>query len=104
MRRVLHEYKITGIKTNINYLRRILDIPEFIEGRYNTSFIESNSDELLGETITDKEKLDSENVALVAAYVDYLMNLDENKSNVNSDNRPISRWKEFGLQKGVLRI
>ena len=40
---------------------------------------------------------------MIAAYIDYLMNLEENKG-TSSDNRPISRWKEFGLQKGVLRI
>ncbi|MDC7155331.1 acetyl-CoA carboxylase biotin carboxylase subunit, partial [Bacteroides faecis] len=46
----------------------------------------------------------SENVALIAAYMDYLMNLEENNSGMATDNRPISKWKEFGLHKGVLRI
>ena len=55
MRRVLYEYKITGLKTNLTYLKRI-------------------------------------------------MNLEENSSTQSSDGRPISRWREFGLQKGVLRI
>jgi len=40
---------------------------------------------------------------MIAAYIDYLMNLEENNSG-SSDNRPISRWREFGLKKGVLRI
>ena len=45
-----------------------------------------------------------ENMAMVAAYVDYLFNLDENTPVRTVDSRPISRWREFGLQKGVLRI
>ena len=45
-----------------------------------------------------------ENMAMIASYIDYLMNLEENKSPQLSDARPISRWREFGLQKGVLRI
>lgn len=45
-----------------------------------------------------------ENIALIAAYMDYLMNLEENNSGLAADNRPISKWKEFGLHKGVLRI
>ena len=45
-----------------------------------------------------------ENIAMIASYIDYLMNLEENKSPQLSDARPISRWREFGLQKGVLRI
>jgi biotin carboxylase (EC 6.3.4.14) len=43
-------------------------------------------------------------MAMIASYIDYLMNLEENKSPQLSDARPISRWREFGLQKGVLRI
>ena len=27
MRRVLYEYKITGLKTNIGYLRHIMNVP-----------------------------------------------------------------------------
>jgi TonB-dependent SusC/RagA subfamily outer membrane receptor len=50
-----------------------------------------------------KKEEETENIAMIAAYIDYLMNLEENKS-ASSDNRPISRWREFGLQKGVLRI
>lgn len=103
MRRVLHEYKITGLKTNITYLRRIIDIPDFIEGRYDTSFIEKHAERLQWPVHPDNEQ-ESENIALVAAYMDYLMNLEENRPGTASDNRPISRWREFGLQKGVLRI
>lgn len=102
MRRVLHEYKITGLKTNISYLRRMMDIPDFVQGCYDTSFIEKNADRLQ-EPVTSDDEHESEDIALVAAYMDYLMNLEENKG-TTSDNRPISRWREFGLQKGVLRI
>ena len=45
----------------------------------------------------------AENIAMIAAYMDYLMNLEENRGDA-TDNRPISKWKEFGLHKGVLRI
>ena len=37
MRRVLYEYKITGVKNNISYLRKIMDIPDFVEGKYCTN-------------------------------------------------------------------
>ena len=101
MRRVLYEYKITGIKTNINYLRCIVETEDFIDGKYDTGFIPKHSDHLhIGiKTHTEEE----ENVAMIAAYIDYLMNLDEN-STQSTDNRPISRWREFGLHKGILRI
>ena len=102
MRRVLHEYKLTGVKNNISYLRAIMDTPDFVEGHFDTGFIAKNS-EFLQQRITRTSEY-SENIALIAAYIDYLMNLEENNSGMAADNRPISKWKEFGLHKGVLRI
>lgn len=101
MRRVLYEYKITGLKTNLGYLKRIMYVPDFVRGEYNTLFIEKNA-RMLVRTNTSNEEL--ENVAMIAAYMDYLVNLEENTSGTLPDGRPISRWREFGLQKGVLRI
>ena len=102
MRRVLHEYKITGLKTNIGYLRRIMDTSDFVQGKYDTSFIEKNAGQL--QHPVEEGGTETENIAMIAAYIDYLVNLEENRSGQASDNRPISRWREFGLQKGVLRI
>jgi len=102
MRRVLHEYKITGVKTNISYLRCIMDTPDFVKGKYDTGFIEKNADRLQKGIHSNSEE--EENVALIASYIDYIMNLEENSSSQTTDNRPISRWREFGLHKGVLRI
>ncbi|HZU27698.1 MAG TPA: acetyl-CoA carboxylase biotin carboxylase subunit [Bryobacteraceae bacterium] len=38
-RRALEEYAITGVKTNLGFLRHIMDDPEFIAGRLHTGFI-----------------------------------------------------------------
>jgi acetyl-CoA carboxylase biotin carboxylase subunit len=99
--RVLHEYKITGIKTNINYLKSIIDVPDFIEGKYDTGFILKHTEELKKGAVS--ENGEAENIALIAAYIDYLVNLEENRSD-KTDNRPGSRWRNFGLHKGLLRI
>lgn len=103
MKRVLHEYKITGLKTNIPYLRSILDAADFTEGKYDTGFIEKNAEIL--QSTSAKNDEEAENIAIIAAYIDYIMNLEENSlTDRINDNRPISRWRNFGLQKGVLRI
>lgn len=102
MRRVLHEYKITGIKTNIGYLGCIMHTPDFVLGKYDTGFISKNGENLQKCSCNTDEE--TENIAMIAAYIDYLMNLAENSSGVSTDNRPYSRWREFGLHKGVLRI
>jgi len=101
MRRVLYEYKITGIKTNINYLRRIMDTNDFLRGKYDTGFIEKNSEFLLKSTY-ESTKDETEDIAIIAAYMDYILNLEENTPKT-ADNRPVSRWREFG-KRNVLRI
>ena len=102
MRRVLYEYKITGLTTNIRYLRRIIDVPDFKKGNYNTYFIERNQKRLQPR---QGFKNDSEPMAVIAAYIDYLMNVEENKPNgVNEESSALTRWRAFGLQKGVLRV
>ena len=78
-----------------------MNVPDFVEGHYDTLFIPKHQ-QMLNEWAQKKEE-DTENIALIAAYIDYLMNLEENKT-TTGDNRPISRWREFGLKKGVLRI
>ncbi len=102
MRRVLYEYKITGLTTNIRYLRRIIDVPEFKEGNYNTHFIERNQERLRPRP---GFKNDSETMAVIAAYIDYLMNVEENQPTTGEvESSAINRWRSFGLQKGVLRV
>ena len=39
MRRALQDFAIAGIQTNLPLFQRILDDPDFIEGRYDTSFL-----------------------------------------------------------------
>lgn len=100
MRRALYEYKITGLITNIRYLRRIIDVPQFKEGCYDTSFIDVNRGRL---TKRKGYHTDAEDIAVIAAYMDYLMNFEENSAEVK-DASALSRWRSFGLQKGVLRV
>ena len=100
MRRVLNEYKITGVKTNIDYLRRIMDTRDFIKGKYTTHFIEDNYKELESSEKEDN----SEKIAIIAAYIDHIVKRDISIVAPPSDNHPVNFWRAFGKQKGVLRI
>ncbi|MCQ2148807.1 MAG: acetyl-CoA carboxylase biotin carboxylase subunit [Bacteroidales bacterium] len=100
MRRALYEYKMTGLMTNIRYLRHLIDAPQFKEGVYDTSFTEQNQERLKKRKGYHNE---SEDIAAIAAYIDYLMNFEENSSD-EKDESALSRWRAFGLQKGVLRV
>ena len=47
MRRALSEYVVTGIRTNIPFHLALVQNPSFVEGTYDTGFIERHRETLL---------------------------------------------------------
>ncbi len=103
MRRVLYEYKITGTKTNLSYLRKILEVPDFVKGHYTTAFLEENKEMLDHITLEEEseETHKTEDIAAIAAYFDYMLNEERPSICTSNDNRPISRWREFGKRNNM---
>lgn len=99
LKRALYAYKITGVKTSIKFLERILDVPDFVNGTYNTHFIEKHKDYLM---TPPKSKGDFKQMAVIAAAVDYLEKLDKCKAE-RIHNTLGNNWKDFGRKKSVLR-
>lgn len=90
MRRALYEYKITGVKTSIKFLEKIMVCKDFVDGNYDTHFIENNKENLTGEVIVDQE---IEDMVIISAYIDYLERL--NKVYSSKEFQPAnSRWKK----------
>lgn len=100
MKRALFAYKITGIKTSIPFLHKIMDVPDFKKGRYNTHFIQDNA-EYLNNKVEPTDKI--KDVAAIAAFVKYLSSLDEKNDN-SSTTVSTSNWKEFGRKKSLNRF
>lgn len=98
--RALHNYKITGIKTSIRFLERILECPDFKSGKYNTHFIEKNYDFLMTKPATCGN---CEEVAIIAALVDYLDKINAIQPE-KSKPKLGNNWKDFGRKKNVLRF
>ena len=90
MRRALYEYKITGVKTSIKYLERIMSNKNFIDGKYDTHFIENNQKDLMRKEPCE----DCSDMVIIATFIDYLQKI----SNVQVNNREFSpapsRWKK----------
>ena len=97
MKRALYEYKITGVKTSIRFLERIMETPDFREGRYNTHFIEENKEFVMA---TSKRNLKNEDVAIMTVFVDYITKLDTFQTRVLSKNGK-NNWKECGRRKNL---
>ncbi|MEN8117063.1 MAG: acetyl-CoA carboxylase biotin carboxylase subunit [Bacteroidota bacterium] len=91
MRRALYEYKITGVKTSIKILERIMNNQNFIDGDYDTHFIEKNQEQLMSSNKSE----DICDMVIIAAYIDYLDKLGRTEEN-NKEFAPAqSRWKKI---------
>ena len=97
MKRALYEYKITGVKTNIRFLERIMDCDDFKEGKYNTHFIEQNKECLMGPQKQDSK---DEDRAIIAIFADYLSKLNKSESRVIAKDGTTD-WKVTGRKKNL---
>jgi acetyl-CoA carboxylase biotin carboxylase subunit len=100
MKRALYEYKITGVKTSIKFLERIMDTEDFKSGNYDTNFIEKNKETLLAQTKCEEN---CEDMIIIAAYIEYLdrLNIAQTSKEMYSAQ---NRWKKFTYQKNFERL
>ena len=91
MKRALHEYKITGIKTSIPFLERIMENTDFILGQYDTGLIEDNRDTLFNVKVCN---LDCQDVSIMVAFVDHLKRRDQQPANPAAALPAQSAWKK----------
>ncbi|MCF8358894.1 MAG: acetyl-CoA carboxylase biotin carboxylase subunit [Prolixibacteraceae bacterium] len=100
MKRALFEYKITGVKTPIPFLKRIMDTPDFVNGTYNTHFIQENEKYLLTNERCNKK---CEDLAVFVAYLDYTEKTG-NKIHLNGSDKKESAWKIYAKQNSIIRL
>jgi acetyl-CoA carboxylase biotin carboxylase subunit len=97
MKRALYEYKITGVKTNLHFLAKIMKAPAFVSGKYNTHFIEENMDFLMSEGDCDSLCQD---MALIAAFVDHYTRKQAAKPGI-VQKFSHSPWKDAGRRRSM---
>lgn len=100
LKRALYAYKITGIKTTIPFLSRILDVPDFVKGSYNTHFIQDNEKYLKPSKKAPKRLKD---MVAITAFIDHLDNL-ENFKDQRYCKPSDGKWKAFGRKRNVTRL
>jgi len=102
MKRALYEYKITGVKTSIRFLERIMDNDDFRNGIYNTHFIDEHMDELMSEAPRGGQIF--EDMAVIATYFDYITKMEKVAMSDFTVTQSYDNWKTYGLKKNLQRI
>jgi acetyl-CoA carboxylase biotin carboxylase subunit len=67
MRRALSEYIVTGIRTNISFHERLFNNAEFVQGRYDTGFLDRHKEPLLTDPALDGQRAEDLAIALALA-------------------------------------
>jgi propionyl-CoA carboxylase alpha chain len=85
MKRALKEYQISGIKTTIPFCLMVLDHSAFVDGNYNTGFVDEFLEDLLGNRYNTEE---------YAAIASILIDLLERESSTSVVHRKTkSNWQ-----------
>jgi acetyl-CoA carboxylase biotin carboxylase subunit len=106
LRRALQEYVVKGIKTSIPFHLRVLEHPTFLEGPYDTGFIDAHIDALRsGAEREDEAHRMARMLAAIAAYRRDKARA-ERASASSTGGRAENVWKSFGRRaqmRGTLR-
>ena len=94
MRRALREYRLTGVRTNLRYLERIVGHPDFVRGAYDTHFIPRHQEELL------RAGGDAPDVPTIAAAAIMAWLEDEKKAALAPPAAEMTAWRRSGRPGG----
>lgn len=94
MRRALYEYKITGVKTSIKIMERVMNNKNFIDGNYDTHFIEKNREQLMAS----EKKEDICDMVIISTFIDYLDKLGQKEDNKKEFAAAQSCWNKTSFR------
>ena len=107
LRRALEEFVVKGIKTSIPFHLRVLRHPTFLEGKYDTGFIEQHMDGGKGG-LSEPDGEERRVAVIMAAIAAYRRDKErsERAAHHAAGGGPSSGWREFGRRsqmRGNLR-
>jgi acetyl-CoA carboxylase biotin carboxylase subunit len=100
MARALGEYDVRGIKTTIPFFRWLLAEPDFLEGRFNTTYLDDTLARRNGRPFVEVPR-DTEELAAVATAIYTYQRKQTGAGAAKSPQRSGSNWKRDGRTRGL---
>jgi len=105
MKRALNEFRVVGVATNIPYLQQVLSLPDFVEGRIDTGFLDRH------QVLPDEHLPELREASEIAALLFMAGGEGAKNGYVNASNgrvaSPASTWRDqmsgLGQRKGMGR-
>jgi len=94
MRRALDEYVITGIKTTLPFFRWLLAQPEFVDGRFHTTYLDELLAARAGRSFVEPDG-DAEDIAVIGAVLQSTLSPGASRSPARGPvvDAATQRWK-----------
>ena len=87
MHKALNKYHILGIDTNINFLKELIQMPEFLQNKISTSFCDKHTNSILENYNKQENIIDKNYLALL-----YLVFKSE-----KAKRQAINTWQQIGF-------
>jgi len=104
LRRALEEYAIGGIRTNLGLFRRILDDPDFQEGRLDTNYLDRLLAENHGGAASappPEPRPPNDRIAAIAAGIFRKLGVSSQNCASTNTQATTSAWKQAGRREGL---
>ncbi len=98
MRRALGEYLVAGIRTTLPFFLWLFEQPEFLEGRFHTTYLDELLRARAGRPFVEAD-LGEEDVAAIAAAVNAM--LGAGSTGGAASDEPVRRWKAQARREGL---
>lgn len=96
MKRALQEYRVLGFATIIPFLRRVMDHPRFIQGDFDTRFIDQEFSSKPTLEFTEEQTITAAASAVIQAHFNTKKHsVHQTKTSLNSKPQS-STWKQAG--------
>ena len=97
MSRALREYHVLGIRTTIPFFLWLMQQPDYLEGRYDTTYLDRLLVERRGESFSAFTAEEAERIAIAAALDAYL------RASAGRDEPGATRtaWRQLARQQGL---
>jgi len=103
MRRALREYLVTGIKTTVPFFRWLLDQPDFVGGRFHTTYLDEVLASRNGRPFVEPSA-DAEELAAIAAALETALsaaNPTSGPASATTNGGRASGWRAQARAEGV---
>jgi acetyl-CoA carboxylase, biotin carboxylase subunit len=99
MERALREYEVLGIRTTIPFFLWLMHEPDFVDGRFDTTYLDGVLASRRGESFVTLTELEETELAIAAGLDAWWRGASNGRA--SSSGLPGSGWKSVGRQDGL---